>query len=107
MWPLLLTTAGCMFVGFLLMGIPGALFMSAAGPLLKRLYGKGLNELGDRAWPIAILVSLGWPLAIAPSWLWLRSLTPSTGLCVAGTAGLCLVWGLLLAVLLARPGAVK
>lgn len=107
MWPLIFTTAGCMLGGFLLLGLPGALFMSIASPLLRRLDGKGLDQLGDRAWPIAILVSLGWPLAIAPSWLWMRSLTGSVALGVAGTTGLCLAWGLVLVVVCTRPGAVK
>ena len=66
MWPLILTTAGFMLVGFLLLGLPGAIFMQIASPLLRKLYGKEIDQLGDRAWPIAILVSLGWPLAIAP-----------------------------------------
>ena len=92
-----------MVLGFVLLGLPGALLMEAAKPLMVRLFGPGAAHLGDRAWPAAILISLGWPLAIAPAWLGLARLGVSAPLRWAATAGICLVWGFLLVLLCARP----
>jgi hypothetical protein len=103
LWPLIVT-GGCMLLGFLLLGLPGALFMEAAHPLLLRLNGQGIRGMGDRAWPTAILISLGWPLAITPAWLWMKSLTDSGWGHWGGTIGLSLAWGFLLALLCSRPG---
>lgn len=94
-----IVTGACMAAGFLLLGLPGALLISVASPFLRLLYGKDWKEVcsGDRAWPYAILLSLGWPLGIPPAFWFLRG-KPwlATGAVVVWTLALTVVsYGLL------------
>ena len=48
-----------MFIGLLLLGIPGAILLE-----IPKWLGLAQGIEGDGAWPAAILVSLMWPLFI-------------------------------------------
>ena len=52
--------------GVVLLGLPGAAVYAASKPLIRLVYGSVMSdtELGDRAWPLAIFVSLLWPFGI-------------------------------------------
>ena len=52
--------------GVVLLGLPGAVVYAASKPVIRLVYGSVMTdtELGDRAWPLAIYVSLLWPLGI-------------------------------------------
>ena len=52
--------------GVFLLGLPGAVVYAASKPLIRLVYGSVMSdsELGDRAWPLAIFVSLLWPFGI-------------------------------------------
>ncbi len=65
----LLTTIGVVLGGnLLLVGLPGGLLLSLASLLVKPLGWPGINDLGDRAWPLAILATAAWGLGLLPLW---------------------------------------
>ncbi len=57
--------------GVVLLGLPGAVVYAASKPVIRIVYGTVLSDtqLGDRAWPLAIFVSLLWPLGIVACYL--------------------------------------
>jgi hypothetical protein len=67
---LLLLSGLLSFAGLVLMGIPGAVFMTVAMPLAAGVVGPEwmeANFTGDNAeWPFAIYLSLLWPFALLP-----------------------------------------
>lgn len=52
--------------GVVLLGLPGAVVYAASKPVIRLVLGSVMSdsELGDRAWPLAIVVSLLWPFGI-------------------------------------------
>ncbi|HLT45847.1 MAG TPA: hypothetical protein VK002_01350 [Rubricoccaceae bacterium] len=67
---LLLVSAGLAVGGLVLLGIPGAVFMTAVLPLAYAVIGPEwmeANFTGDNAeWPFAIYLSLIWPFLLWP-----------------------------------------
>lgn len=57
--------------GIVLLGLPAAVVYAASKPVIRLVYGSVMSdtELGDRAWPLAIFVSLLWPLGIVAGYL--------------------------------------
>lgn len=51
-------------LGVLLMGIPGALVYGISLPWVSMFLGEGSADLGDGAWPAAILISMTWPFSL-------------------------------------------
>jgi hypothetical protein len=47
-----------------LMGIPGAVVYELSAPWVQSILGEGYAELGDGAWPAAIVMTLAWPSSI-------------------------------------------
>lgn len=47
--------------GILLLGIPGALVYELCVPWVRLMLGTRFTELGDGAWPAAIVITLTWP----------------------------------------------
>lgn len=47
-----------------LMGIPGAVVYELSAPWVRLLLGKGYADLGDGAWPAAIILTLTWPSSL-------------------------------------------
>ncbi len=92
----LLTTIGVVLGGnLLLVGLPGGLLLSLASVLVKPLGWPGINDLGDRAWPLAILTTAGWGAGLIPVW-WLASRW--LGWPDAAVWALWVGWGMLLSV---------
>lgn len=55
--------------GFLAVGLPGALLMYTAYPVVRLIFGSysfevAMERLGDTAWPLAIGITLVWPFTI-------------------------------------------
>ena len=50
--------------GLVLMGIPGAVVYELSAPWVRLLLGDGYAELGDGAWPAAIVITLTWPASL-------------------------------------------
>lgn len=50
--------------GMALLGIPGALIYELCVPWVRLMLGGGFRELGDGAWPAAIVVTLTWPASL-------------------------------------------
>lgn len=77
-----LVAAGILMVGGLvLLGIPGAVYASLTAPIAEILRGLPPGSLltGDRAWPLAIVMTLAVPPAL-PLAVWLVSwLRPAAG----------------------------
>ena len=74
-WRSLFVSVGVLEVlGLALLGLPGAAFLEALEPLMRRA-GRG-PIAGDGAWPAAILMSALWPAALAPAYLAARSVRP-------------------------------
>jgi hypothetical protein len=65
---MVILAAGLMVGGFLLLGLPGAVWMAPGEVLIPLMFGR--RPPGDTAWPIAIMVSLIWPWFI-PLFHWL------------------------------------
>ena len=70
----------------LLMGLPGAIFLSLASYVVKPLRWKGINELGDKAWPMAIVVTFLWGIGLIPCKLLMEEIDASRPL------GVWLLW---------------
>lgn len=51
---------------FLLLGLPGGLFLSLSGYLLKIFSIDSFNAIGENAWPLALVISLLWPVSFVP-----------------------------------------
>jgi hypothetical protein len=94
-----LLAIGLMVGGMMILGIPGALVAGVTAPIVEviRGYPAGMLTDGDRAWPVALLMTMIFPPGIPVSyWLstviwpqlnhWLRALA-----IIAGTW----VWSLL------------
>lgn len=47
-----------------LMGIPGAIVNEIAAPMVRMLTGKVPTDLGDGAWPAAIITTMAWPWSL-------------------------------------------
>ena len=47
-----------------LLGIPGAVVYQLAAPCVRLLIGAGYRDLGDGAWPAAIVLTLSWPASL-------------------------------------------
>lgn len=64
----LLLTAGAAGVlaalGMGLVGLPGALLYELGAPWVRLVLGEGYHDLGDAAWPAAIVISLAWPASL-------------------------------------------
>lgn len=50
--------------GVLLLGIPGALVYELCVPWVRLTLGGRFTELGDGAWPAAIVITLTWPASL-------------------------------------------
>jgi hypothetical protein len=50
--------------GMMLLGIPGALVYGVSVPWVQLLLGDRFRDLGDGAWPAAILITLTWPASL-------------------------------------------
>lgn len=46
------------------LGIPGAVVYQLAAPCVRVLLGAGYDDLGDGAWPAAIILTLTWPASL-------------------------------------------
>ena len=57
-------------LGFVLLGLPGALVLEAAKPPLVSIWGARAARWpqGDAGWPVCILLAFVWPLAIVPAY---------------------------------------
>lgn len=64
-----LITAGTMIGGILLVGLPGAVVFALSWPFQLMLFGRDFwSRLhSDKAWPLALQVTLLWPLALWPA----------------------------------------
>ncbi|HEX2188859.1 MAG TPA: hypothetical protein VHG51_08180 [Longimicrobiaceae bacterium] len=47
-----------------LMGIPGAVVYELSAPWVRLLMGAGYEDLGDGAWPAALLITIAWPSSL-------------------------------------------
>jgi hypothetical protein len=61
MWITVAVAAVLAFGGILLLGIPGAIVYGVSAPWVRLFLGDGYAELGDGAWPAAIVITLTWP----------------------------------------------
>lgn len=61
---MLITAALLSVLGILLMGIPGAVVYELSVPWVRAMQGARFTDLGDGAWPAAILISLTWPASL-------------------------------------------
>lgn len=50
--------------GIALLGIPGAVVYGISAPWVQLLMGPRYTDLGDAAWPAAILITLTWPASL-------------------------------------------
>ena len=68
-----------------LLGIPGALIYEVCDPWIRVARGSAYRELGEDAWPVAILLTLSWPPSLVlaytatagplrHSWRWVKGL---------------------------------
>lgn len=59
-----ITAAVLAALGVLLLGIPGAIVYELSAPWVRVMLGKGYAELGDGAWPAALVITLTWPWSL-------------------------------------------
>lgn len=52
------------FGGIALLGIPGAVIYELCVPWVWLLMGEGYADLGDGAWPAALVITLTWPASL-------------------------------------------
>jgi hypothetical protein len=82
MLKVILVTMGIAIIGFFpLLGIPGTLVMLAGLPPVNLVFGSLAWEawnlrLGDRAWPLAIVLSILWPWLIPLAYLATQKIFP-------------------------------
>jgi hypothetical protein len=50
--------------GIALLGIPGAVIYGVSAPWVQLLMGPRYTDLGDGAWPAALLITLTWPASL-------------------------------------------
>jgi hypothetical protein len=50
--------------GMALLGIPGALIYELCAPWVRLMLGARFADLGDGAWPAAIVITLAWPASL-------------------------------------------
>lgn len=50
--------------GMALLGLPGALVYEVCAPWVRLMLGGRFTELGDGAWPAAIVITLAWPASL-------------------------------------------
>lgn len=55
--------------GILLLGIPGALVYELCVPWVRLLMGARFTDLGDGAWPAALLITLTWPASLVVAYV--------------------------------------
>jgi hypothetical protein len=55
--------------GILLLGIPGALVYELCVPWVRLMMGARFTELGDGAWPAALLITLTWPASLVVAYV--------------------------------------
>ncbi len=91
---LLIVAAVVLGGNILLLGLPGGLLLILASGLVKPLGWKGLNDLGDQAWPLAILATAAWGVGLLPLWGLVNHLGESAATVWLLWGG----WGLLLSV---------
>ncbi|MBD0255205.1 MAG: hypothetical protein ICV83_05755 [Cytophagales bacterium] len=65
---LLIVAAVVLGGNILLLGLPGALLLILASGLVKPLGWKGIDDQGDRAWPLAIVATAAWGVGLLPLW---------------------------------------
>lgn len=51
-------------VGFALLGLPGAVIYELCVPWVRLMMGSRFTDLGDGAWPAAIVITLAWPASL-------------------------------------------
>lgn len=96
LWPSFLISGIFSFcMGFLLIGIPGALIMTGAKVVLTRV-GIPVARESEATWGVVILVSLLMPLSIPAAHLLTRWGFPRT---ISALMGLTCVWWIFLGVL--------
>ncbi len=100
-WPCVV--AGLIAVaGLLALGLPGALVLESALPMVHLLTSRELGP--DQAWPVAIGISILGPFALVPAYLVMARVTPSRSARLLGTTAITFVaemLGSVVAVLLA------
>lgn len=50
--------------GIALLGIPGAILYALCAPWVQLMLGPRFTDLGDGAWPAAIVITLAWPASL-------------------------------------------
>ena len=55
-----------------LVGIPGAVVYELSAPWVRLFLGAGYEDLGDGAWPAAILMTLVWPSSLVLAYVAVR-----------------------------------
>jgi hypothetical protein len=50
--------------GMALLGLPGAVIYELCAPWVRLMLGGRFTELGDGAWPAAIVITLTWPASL-------------------------------------------
>lgn len=50
--------------GMALLGIPGAVVYGVSAPWVQLMMGSRYTDLGDGAWPAAIVITLAWPASL-------------------------------------------
>ena len=89
--------AAVSFLGVMpLMGIPGAVVYELSVPWVRLALGEGYADLGDGAWPMAILMTMAWPWSLLLGYVaaygplrdrpWTRRLALVLVPCAAGVA---------------------
>lgn len=51
-------------LGMGLVGLPGAVLYELSAPWVRLLLREGYHDLGDAAWPVAIIITLAWPASL-------------------------------------------
>lgn len=50
--------------GMALLGLPGAVIYGISAPWVQLMMGSRFTDLGDGAWPAAIVITLAWPASL-------------------------------------------
>lgn len=51
-------------IGIALLGLPGAVIYELCAPWVQLMMGSRYTDLGDGAWPAAIIITLTWPASL-------------------------------------------